>query len=202
MSNSKLVNIAVLGSGKGSNFLSIAKAVSMGELPARICVVVSDNPEALIIKKATELGIPTAVLPRGKYKTWLEPWIEEELVRILKKYHSELVVLAGFMRVLKETFLNAFEGRTVNIHPSLLPAFKGKEAWKAALEACVTETGCTIHWVSKEVDGGKIIAQSKVPVLPGDTSESLHARIQQAEHELYPKVLKDLCLDWIKKYAK
>ncbi|QSR89159.1 phosphoribosylglycinamide formyltransferase [Methylacidiphilum caldifontis] len=197
MTYRRLLNIAVLGSGKGSNFSAIASAIDRGEIPAKIAVVISDNPEAVILEKAKGLGIPTEVLPQGKYKTWLEPWIEEELVRILKKYHIELVVLAGFMRVLKETFLSCYEGKTINIHPSLLPAFKGKEAWKAALEASVKETGCTVHWVSKEVDGGQIIAQSKVPLLPGDTPEILHARIQQAEHELYPRVLKAICLDWL-----
>lgn len=191
------INLAVLGSGKGSNFSAIAKAIAQGEIAAKIAVVVSDNPKALILEKARQLAIPAVVLPQGKYKTWLEPWIEEELVRILKQYNTELVVLAGFMRVLKETFLASFEGKTLNIHPSLLPDFKGKEAWKAALKAAVKETGCTVHWVSKELDGGKIIAQSKVPVYPADSPEELHARIQQAEYELYPRVLKEICLDWI-----
>jgi phosphoribosylglycinamide formyltransferase-1 len=122
----------------------------------------------------------------------LEPAAEDRLVALLKEAGVEWVALAGYMRMVKAPLLDAFPGRVINIHPSLLPKFPGLEAWKQALAAGVSETGCTVHYVDSGMDTGGIIAQSAVPVLPGDSPETLHARIQQAEHALYPSVLRKI----------
>jgi len=137
--------------------------------------------------------VPNAYLPPGKFRTRLEPTVETELVKMLKAAGVELVALAGFMRVLKEPMLNAFPRRIINLHPSLLPKFPGMEAWKQALDAGENSTGCTVHFVDSGIDTGEIIAQREVPVLPNDTPESLHARIQIAERELYPEVIRQFC---------
>jgi phosphoribosylglycinamide formyltransferase 1 len=123
----------------------------------------------------------------------LEPAVEEELVQLLRDSKVELVALAGFMRVLKTPMLKAFPRRILNIHPSLLPKFPGLEAWKQALAAGETMTGCTVHYVDEKIDHGDIIAQREVPILPDDTPETLHARIQVAERELYPAVISQFC---------
>ena len=187
-----MLKLGVLGSGKGSNFVAIQEAIVLRNLDAEIGVVVSDNPQAAILERARALGLPTSILPPSRFKTRLEPEIEELLVEILRRHRVDLVVLAGYMRVVKEPLLRAFPDRVVNIHPSLLPAFKGLEAWKQALEAGVPEAGCSVHWVNAEIDGGKILGQERVPVHPGDTAELLHARIQKAEHRLYPLVLQKI----------
>jgi phosphoribosylglycinamide formyltransferase-1 len=192
----KRYRLGVLGSGKGSNFVALIQAIRQGKLPAEVVLVASDQPDAGILERAREFGIPTWVLPPSAYRTRLDPGVEEELVRVLRERQVDLVVLAGFMRVLKAPTLRAFPKRILNIHPSLLPAFKGREAWRQALEAGVPVTGCTVHWVTEEVDAGEILGQRSVPVLPGDTPESLHARIQEAEHALYPEVIQRVLEDW------
>lgn len=183
------LRIGVLGSGKGSNFKAILAAIDSGVLAAEVRLVVSDSAEAGILEFARERGIAAKALPGSRFKTKLEPEIETELAQSLVEAGVELVVLAGYMRMIKAPLLEAFPNRIVNIHPSLLPQFPGLAAWKQALEAGVTTTGCTIHWVDSGMDTGQVIAQREVPVLPGDTVESLHARIQVAEHALYPEVL-------------
>jgi phosphoribosylglycinamide formyltransferase-1 len=187
MSNSP--RLAVLGSGKGSNFVAIQEAILAGKLDARIVLVVSDLPDAIILSKAAAFGLPTATLPPSPFRTKLSPEGEIALVELLRRHAVEWVVLAGYMRVVKEPLLSAFPNRIINIHPSLLPAFKGLRAWEQALAAAVPETGCTVHFVNRDIDAGEIIARQRVPVLPGDTPETLHARIQVAEHELYPSAL-------------
>jgi len=181
--------LAVLGSGKGSNFVAIQEAILAGKLAAQIVLVASDLPDAIILSKAAAFGLPTATLPASPFRTKLSPEGEAALVKLLQDHAAEWVVLAGYMRVVKEPLLNAFPNRIINIHPSLLPAFKGLRAWEQALTAGVPETGCTVHFVNRDIDAGEIIAQQRVPVLPGDTPETLHARIQVAEHELYPAAL-------------
>jgi phosphoribosylglycinamide formyltransferase-1 len=151
--------------------------------------VASDVPEAAILARATAFGLPIATLPPSPFRTKLSPEGETTLVDLLRRHDVEWVVLAGYMRVVKEPLLNAFPNRVINIHPSLLPAFKGLRAWEQALVAGVAETGCTVHFVNRDIDAGEIIAQQRVPVLAGDTPETLHARIQVAEHELYPAAL-------------
>ncbi|WP_018291429.1 phosphoribosylglycinamide formyltransferase [Verrucomicrobium sp. 3C] len=189
MSSRKRVLLGVLGSGRGSNFAAILSSIVSGRLSASIAVVISDREDAGILGLAREAQIQTVVLRQGRYRTRLDPDIEEELAQYLRRFQVDLVVLAGFLRVLKGPLLTAYPRRILNIHPSLLPAFKGKEAWKQALEAGVVETGCTVHWVEPEVDSGPILGQERVPICPGDTPESLHARIQEAEHRLYPDVI-------------
>jgi phosphoribosylglycinamide formyltransferase-1 len=158
-------------------------------LRAEARLVVSDVLAAGILEIAREFGVPNIYLPPGNFRTRLEPRVEMELVRLLQEAEVELVVLAGFMRVLKEPMLAAFRQRIINIHPSLLPKFPGIEAWKQALDAKEKVTGCSVHYVDAGIDSGEIIAQRKVPVLPDDTAETLHARIQLAERALYPEVI-------------
>jgi phosphoribosylglycinamide formyltransferase-1 len=179
--------IGVLGSGKGSNFVAIADAVAAGKIPAQIAIVLSDVESAGILTHARARKIPAQFIPPGKFRTKLDEDAEREFVKQLQEAKVDLIVLAGFMRVLKGDFLRAFEGRIVNVHPSLLPSFPGLEAWKQALDHGVKVTGCTVHFVDAGVDSGAIIGQQTVPVLDNDTAESLHQRIHAAEHEFYPQ---------------
>lgn len=181
--------LGILGSGKGSNCRAILERIRDGSLQADVRVVISDVFDAGILDIAREFAVPNVYLPPGNFRTRLEPAVETELVRLLQQSGVDLVVLAGFMRVLKEPMLAAFPRRIINIHPSLLPKFPGIEAWKQALAAGEKITGCSVHFVDAGIDSGEIIGQRKVPVLPGDTAESLHARIQIAERELYPEVI-------------
>ena len=186
------LKLGVLGSGKGSNFRAIADAIARGELAAEVRVVISDVETAGILQLARDGDLRAEYVAPGRFKTKLEPEAEERVVALLQEAGVELVVLAGYLRMIKAPLLAAFPRRIVNIHPSLLPAFPGLEAWRQALAAGVATTGCTVHYVDAGMDTGEIIAQSEVPVLPGDTAESLHARIQIAEHRLYPTVLASL----------
>ena len=179
--------VGVLGSGKGSNFVAIAEACASGQIPAQVVLTLADVAGAAILDRARERGIPAAFLPPGKFRTKLDEPAERAYVRVLREAKVDLIVLAGFMRVLKGEFLNAFSGRIVNIHPSLLPSFPGLAAWKQALDYGAKVTGCTVHFVDAGVDSGPIIGQQTVPVLDQDTPETLHQRIQVAEHDLYPK---------------
>ncbi|HYG33294.1 MAG TPA: phosphoribosylglycinamide formyltransferase [Clostridia bacterium] len=187
MTGKKRFRIGVLGSGKGSNFVAIAEACAAGKVPADVALVVSDVADAGILDRARERNIPAQFIAPGKFRTKLDEEAELAFVNALQSAEIDLVVLAGFMRVLKGQFLRAFEGRIVNIHPSLLPSFPGLEAWKQALEYGVKVTGCTVHFVDAGVDSGPIIGQQTVPVLDEDTPETLHQRIHQAEHELFPR---------------
>jgi phosphoribosylglycinamide formyltransferase 1 len=189
----RLVQLGILGSGKGSNCRAIVESIRSGALPVEVRVVISDVFDAPILDIAREFSIPNAYLPPGGFRTRLEPQAEVELVRMLGDAGVELVALAGFMRVLKAPMLNAFPRRIVNIHPSLLPKFPGLEAWRQALEAGEKLTGCTVHYVDEGIDHGDVIAQREVPILADDTPERLHARIQIAEHELYPAVIGQIC---------
>ena len=185
--------IGILGSGKGSNCRAILEQIRTAKLAAEARLIISDVFDAPILDIAHEFEVPNAYLPPGQFRTRLEPAVELELVKMLKAAGVDLVVLAGFMRVLKEPMLNAFPRHIINLHPSLLPKFPGLEAWKQALTAGEKLTGCTVHYVDAGVDSGEIIAQRKVPVLPNDTPDSLHNRIQIAERELYPEVIGRFC---------
>ena len=178
--------LGVLGSGKGSNFVAIADAIAAGKIPAEVVIVLSDVESAGILSHARDRKIPARFIPPGKFRTKLDEDAERAYVNALREARVDLIALAGFMRVLKGEFLRAFEGRIVNIHPSLLPSFPGLEAWKQALDHGVKATGCTVHFVYAGVDAGPIIGQHTVPVLDNDTPETLHQRIHAAEHELYP----------------
>ena len=189
----RLVPLGILGSGKGSNCRAILKSIKNGALAAEVRVVISDVFDAPILDIAREFSVPNAYLSPGGFRTRLEPQAEVNLVQMLRDAGVELVALAGFMRVLKAPMLNAFPRRIVNVHPSLLPKFPGLEAWKQALEAGEMLTGCTVHYVDEEIDHGDVIAQREVPILADDTPQRLHARIQIAEHELYPAVIGQIC---------
>lgn len=189
----KKLALGILGSGKGSNCRAILEQIRDGKLAAEARLVVSDLFDAGILDIAREFSVPNVYLPPGSFRTRLEPAVEAELVRLLREAQVELVVLAGFMRVLKEPMLSAFPRRIINIHPSLLPKFPGIEAWKQALTAGEKITGCSVHFVDAGIDSGEIIGHRKVPVLADDTPESLHARIQVAERALYPEVIAQFC---------
>ena len=193
----KRLPVGILGSGKGSNCRVILERIRSGDLAADVRVIISDVVDAPILDIAREFSVENAYLPPGRFRTRLEPEMEEALVKTLRQASVHLVVLAGFMRVLHAPMLNAFPRRIINIHPALLPKFPGLEAWKQALAAGETVTGCTVHFVDEKIDHGQIIAQREVPILPHDTPESLHARIQVAEHQLYPAAIAELC----EKYA-
>jgi phosphoribosylglycinamide formyltransferase-1 len=187
VNGSHKLRIGVLGSGKGSNFVAIADACAAGRVPAEVAIVLSDVQQSGILGRAKERNIAARFVEPGKFRTKLDDNAERTFIEELQRANVELIALAGFMRVLKGEFLRTFEGRIINIHPSLLPSFPGLEAWKQALDHGVKVTGCTVHFVDAGVDAGPIIAQQTVPVLESDTPESLHQRIQIAEHELYPK---------------
>jgi len=185
-----MFTIGVLASAKGSNLQAIINHINSGFLNVKIGVVISDNPDSYALKIARDWHIPSEYIEPGKYKTFLEKNQEKKYVECLKKHGVELVCLAGFMRVIKKEFFNAYRGKIINIHPSLLPSFRGLQAWKQALDYGVRFTGCTVHFVEEEIDTGPIILQAVVPVLDDDTPESLHQRIQEKEHIIYPLAIK------------
>ncbi|QQZ64136.1 phosphoribosylglycinamide formyltransferase [Paenibacillus sonchi] len=183
--------IAVFASGQGSNFAALAEAERAGQLGGgRIELLVSDRPEAPVAKRAEEAGIP-ALLLRPKDFASRELY-EAEIVAELQRRDIGLIVLAGYMRLITPVLLTPYAGRTVNIHPSLLPAFAGKDAIGQALDYGVKLTGVTVHFVDGGMDTGPVIAQRSVAVEPGDTVESLAERIHQVEYELYPEVVRAL----------
>src|SRR5213076_2570395 len=193
MTQMERLSIGILGSGKGSNCRAILERIRSGDLAAEARLVVSDVLDAPILDVAREFRVANTYLPPGRFRTRLEPEIEEQLVQTLRHAGVELVVLAGFMRLLHEPMLKAFLRRIINIHPSLLPKFPGLEAWKQALIAGEKVTGCTVHYVDEKIDHGQILAQREIAILPNDTPQSLHARIQILERELYPAVIAKLC---------
>ena len=186
------MNLGILGSGSGSNMQAILDAIANGTLDARIALVLSDNPGAYILERARSHGIPSGVIDCRGFRTKFPDDAQRETADRLKAAGVELVCLAGFMRMVKRPLLETFPERIINIHPALLPAFPGLEAWKQALDAAVSETGATVHYVDEGMDTGPVILKEQVPVLPGDTAESLHARIQQAEHRIYPEAIRQL----------
>ncbi|MEP4170535.1 MAG: phosphoribosylglycinamide formyltransferase [Luteolibacter sp.] len=184
-----MLTLGILGSGSGSNMQAIVDAIEDGRLDARIALVLSDNPDAYILERAEKYGIPTGIIDCSPFRMKFPEEVQEKTAQMLKQAGVELVCLAGFMRLVKPPLLDAFPSAILNIHPSLLPAFPGLEAWTQAIDAGVSETGVTVHLVDSGMDTGPILGQEKVPVLPGDTPQSLHARIQLSEHRLYPQVI-------------
>ncbi len=182
--------LGILGSGSGSNMQAILDAIAAGTLDARIALVLSDNPDAYILERAAKNGIPSGVIDCRGFKTKFPDEAQAETAARLKDAGVELVCLAGFMRLVKRPLLDAFPDRILNIHPSLLPAFPGIAAWKQAVDAGVSETGCTVHYVDDGMDTGPVILQEKIPVHPEDTDKTLHARIQVVEHRLYPEAIR------------
>lgn len=181
------MKFSILISGRGSNMTAILEAVRDGRLQGDVVGVLSNVPTAAGLETAKSFGVPTASV---NHRDFASREAYEAVVRdVLLAWGSEFVVLAGYMRLIGPTLLAPYLGKMVNIHPSLLPDFKGFHAQRQALEAGVTEAGCTVHWVDDTLDGGDIIDQARVPVLPGDTEETLTARILDAEHRLYVDVL-------------
>ncbi|NEQ81039.1 MAG: phosphoribosylglycinamide formyltransferase [Moorea sp. SIO2I5] len=176
------VKLGVMASGSGSNFEAIANAIANGQLNAQISVLIYNNPGIKALARAEKYGIP-AVLHNHRHTKKREDF-DQQIVETLRQYEVEWVVMAGWMRVVTQVLLDAFPNRILNIHPSLLPSFKGVRAVEQALEAGVKITGCTVHVVSLDVDSGPILFQAAVPVLPDDTPETLHARIQVQEHRI------------------
>lgn len=185
----RTLRLAVLGSGSGSNCQSIFNAIDEGRLPAEVVIVLSDHADAYILERARQRGVRTELMDCGGYRNKFPLEVQERVAQLLRELHVDFVCLAGFMRLVKEPLLAAFPKRILNIHPALLPAFPGVEAWRQALEAGDTQTGCTVHYVDAGMDSGEILMQAFVPVLPDDTPELLHARIQVQEHILYPAAI-------------
>ena len=184
------LKLAVLGSGAGSNMQSIVDAIEAGTLDAEIVCVLADVPDAKILERAARHNLPAQFLSCAPFKTKLEGEAEENYIRVMKEAGADTVVLAGFMRIVKPGLLAAFPNRVLNIHPALLPAFPGLHSWKQALDYGCRVAGCTVHFVDAGTDSGPIIVQRCVPVEPGDTPETLHARIQVQEHLAYPEALR------------
>jgi phosphoribosylglycinamide formyltransferase 1 len=181
------MRLGILLSGRGSNFQAIQQAIQNGEVPAEIACVLSNVPNAPGILYAREQGLPAYALdskgiPRAEF--------DRQLLAILAQHQVDLICLAGYLRLLSAEFIAAYAGRILNIHPSLLPEFKGLHAQRQALEAGATVSGCTVHYVDEGLDTGPILMQAQVPVLEGDTEELLSARILAEEHRLYPAALR------------
>lgn len=188
-----MYRVVILGSGRGSNAEAILEAQDAGRLgPARVIGIFSDQPHARILRLGPQFDTPSFFLEPGPYKTKFSPEAEAHWAETIDGLSPDLIVLAGFMRVLKAPLLEPFAHRIINLHPSLLPAFPGLHSIRQAHEAGVPETGCTVHWVNAEVDGGAIIEQAKVPIFPGETLEALEERVHEAEHALLPRVIRRL----------
>jgi phosphoribosylglycinamide formyltransferase-1 len=183
------LKLGVLGSGKGSNCQSIIDAIASGALNAEVVCVLSDVEDAYILERAKEQGIPAMFVSADPFKTKLDEEGEQRYIDTLQEHGVDLVVLAGFMRIIKPGLLKAFPGRVLNIHPSLLPSFPGLASWKQSLDYGAKVAGCTVHIVDEGMDTGPIIIQKSVPVLADDTAETLHARIQVEEHKAYPEAI-------------
>jgi len=183
--------LAVLLSGRGSNFLAIQEACADGQLPAEVVVVVSNKEDAAGLEKARAHGIPAYSIEHKHYST--REAHEAEVIRVIDEHGAELVILAGYMRLLSPIFVGHYRNRITNIHPSLLPSFPGVDAQKQALEHGVKVAGCTVHLVDESLDGGPILVQRTVPVLDDDTPESLAARILGQEHAAYVEAIRKLC---------
>ena len=189
------MKVVILGSGSGTNAEAILSATSASQLgPTQVVAVYSDVQNAGILEKADRYGVKNSHLSSPSIQATLNGEFEELWIQAIKEDDPDLIVLAGFMRVLRGPFLQAFSGKIINLHPSLLPSFPGLEAIRQAFVRGVKITGCTIHWVNEVVDGGEIIVQAPVRVMPGDTYELLEQKIHGAEHVVLPSVIRDLAI--------
>ncbi len=191
MSDAKQEVLGILCSGRGTNLQSIITAVNRGEIAADIAVVISDKPDAAALTRAEKAGLPAVCIDRRRFAD--RDAFEAALIGELQKRGVTLVILAGFMRLLGKTFLHVYGGRTMNIHPALLPAFPGAHAHRDTIAYGVKVSGCTVHFVDEGMDTGPIILQAAVPVLDDDTEETLAARILVEEHKIYPQAIKLYC---------
>lgn len=181
------LKIGIMASGSGSNFEAVAQAIATGELAGQIQVLIYNNPEAKVAERATRWNVPAQLLNHRDFKSRED--LDRQIVQTLQQFEVEWVVMAGWMRRVTQTLIDAYGDRILNIHPSLLPSFRGVRAVEQALEYGVKVSGCTVHLVRLEVDSGPIVQQAAVPVLPGDTVETLHARIQEQEHKILPQAI-------------
>jgi phosphoribosylglycinamide formyltransferase-1 len=181
------LGLVVLISGRGSNMVALARAGLSGRIPARVTAVISDRANAEGLDRARELGIPATVVPPASHRG--RAAYGEALAAAVDAAAPGLVALAGFMRILDGGFVRRYEGRMFNVHPSLLPAYPGLHTHRRVLEAGDAVHGCTVHFVTEELDAGPGVIQARVPVLPGDTEESLSARVQRWEHSIYPEAV-------------
>jgi len=186
--------LAVLASGRGSNFKAVAQRCTDPAYPVEIAVLITDNPSAFAVQIAGEFGIPVRFVQAGEKRGRLAPGGEERVVEVCEEFGVELVFLAGFMRVLKGPLLDRYPHRILNIHPSLLPSFKGLQAQQQALDYGVKVTGCSVHFVDRSVDGGPIIMQAVVPVRDDDDFDSLAARVLEEEHRIGPEAIRIVAL--------
>ncbi len=182
------LNIAVFASGNGSNFQVISNAIKKGRIKARLKVLICDNPRAFVLERARKAGVRAVIVCQEDYRNGAE--FEEAVVRILKDEKVDLIVLAGFMRILSPEFIRRYRGKIINIHPSLLPAFKGAHAIRDAYDYGVKITGASVHFVDEKIDHGPIILQEAVKVSPRDTLKSLEKKIHAVEYKIYPQALK------------
>jgi phosphoribosylglycinamide formyltransferase-1 len=187
------LKLGIMASGNGSNFEAVAEAIKNRQLNAQIQVLIYNNPGIKAAARAEKWSVPTVLLDHRDYKRRED--LDAAIVEVLRQYEVEWVVMAGWMRLVTPVLINAFPDKIINIHPSLLPSFKGIRAVEQALDAGVKIAGCTVHLVRLEVDSGPILLQAAVPVLPDDTSETLHARIQEQEHRILPQALAQLAAD-------
>ncbi len=185
--SSKPIKLGIMASGSGSNFEAVAQAIENGQLNAEIQVLIYNNPDAYAAVRADKWKIPAVLINHRDYKQREE--LDKQVVQTLLSHDVEWVIMAGWMRLVTQVLIDAFPQKIINIHPSLLPSFKGVRAIEQAIEAQVKITGCTVHLVSLEMDSGKILMQSAVPVLPEDTPETLHKRIQIQEHLILPSAI-------------
>ncbi len=181
------LKLGVLASGSGSNFEAVAEAIKNGQLNAQIKVLIYNNPNAKVVERAAKWNVPTELLNHRDFSSREE--LDLQIIQCLQRYDVDWVIMAGWMRIVTPVLINAFPEKIINIHPSLLPSFKGVKAVEQALEAGVKITGCTVHLVSPEVDSGTILCQAAVPILPNDTAETLHDRIQIQEHRILPQAI-------------
>ncbi|NER22409.1 MAG: phosphoribosylglycinamide formyltransferase [Symploca sp. SIO1C2] len=186
-SNSPPLKLGIMASGNGTNFEAIAQAIQDGRLNAQIQLLIYNNPGVKAAARAENWGVPAVLLNHRDYPQRED--LDSKIAQTLQEYEVEWVVMAGWMRVVTSVLINAFPNRIINIHPSLLPSFKGVRGIEQALEAGVKITGCTVHLVTLEVDSGTILLQAAVPILPNDTPETLHARIQVQEHRILPQAI-------------
>jgi len=182
------MNIAVFCSGNGSNFQAIADSARRGEIPAKIALMVCDKPQAFALKRAKKEGIKGLLIERSNFET--KEAFEAEIIKNLEKENIGLICLAGFMRIIGPGFVKKYRNKILNIHPSLLPSFKGASGIKDALKSGARVTGVTVHFVDEEMDHGPIVLQEKVKIKDGDTEESLALRIHEVEHRLYPEAIR------------